>query len=243
MNNEKKIDLLLQETEIVYGNEKQIHQLDWFHPNIPEQSTSGTEHSLFRISKEAIAALYIAQRCKRTDSSERGNADDTLPLQVDAIIETFAKKHSFWIDNTDAYFHNLYDSPISFGSESNVYLDANRKLVVKTIDTEIYGSILKALQRFVIHNTLFPETSLNVTGFGRSRFGLFEIIAEQPYIEGRFATIEEISQELERIGAINQNGDFIIGNFFISDIKPKNAIINIDKKIFIIDSYLELLTK
>lgn len=241
MLTEKKIELILHNAKRILRYGLQYDKQYWNESGIFELVSSGTSERMPVVTNEAAAATYIARRCSGTDSTQRGDAGHRPTLQAESLIEQFARDSGFWIDNTDRTLRLMYGSRIAFGSESIVYFDAKRDLVVKAIDTETYGSVLLALYRVIIHNSLFPEASLNVVGFGRSEFGLFEIVAEQPYISGRYSTFEEVSAELLRLGAKEKNGDFVTDRYFISDIKPKNAIINEDGKIFVIDSYLEFL--
>jgi len=81
---------------------------------------------------------------------------------------------------------------------------------------------------------------LKITAFGQSQYGLFEIITEQKFIEGEFVTIEQFESELQKIGLQKNKGDWENEFFFMSDIKPKNAIIDTNGKVQIIDCYLEL---
>ena len=241
MLTEKEIELILHQAENILKYGLQYDRHYWIRSNIFERIPSGTGEGVPAISKEAAAATYIARRSTGADSSQRGDACDQSDVQAESLIEQLARSNGFWYDCTDRILRHKYGNPIAFGSEASVYLDIERNLVVKAIDMETYGSLLPALYRVVIHNSLFPEASLNVVGFGRSQFGLFEIVAEQPYIRGRYSTFEEIKAELIRLGAKEQGGDFVTDRYFISDIKPKNAIINGEGKIFVIDSYLEFL--
>ena len=241
MLTEKKIELILHNAKRILRYGLQYDKQYWIESGIFELVSSGTSEGMPVVTNEAAAATYIARRCSGTDSTQRGDAGHRPTLQAESLIEQFARDNGFRIDNTDRTLRLMYGSRIAFGSESIVYFDAKRDLVVKAIDTETYGSVLLALYRVIIHNSLFPEASLNVVGFGRSEFGLFEIVAEQPYISGRYSTFEEVSAELLRLGAKEKNGDFVTDRYLISDIKPKNAIINEDGKIFVIDSYLEFL--
>ena len=84
---------------------------------------------------------------------------------------------------------------------------------------------------------------MNIVSFGRSRFGLFEIVAEQNFITGNFATVEQFEMKLQQIGLTKSNGDWSDSLFFVSDIKPKNAIIDSDGNVFVIDCYLEFVEK
>lgn len=57
--------------------------------------------------------------------------------------------------------------------------------VQKAVDASHYeGDVEKLLDKIVLHNSMFPETSYKVLGFGRDRGGTFRIILKQPYVKG-----------------------------------------------------------
>lgn len=233
-------DVILQQSENVYNNGVSFCKIDWLRTILLERGSQEEKRRLPVCHREIATATFIAERCLFANQEKRGIVTDAN-VCAEKLIESFARKHNFWIDNTDSYFKNKYGESLSFGSESTVYLTFDKK-VLKTIDTNCnYETILKGLYRIIIHNALFPETFLDVIGFGRSQFGLFEIIAEQVYIVGRPATYDELDSTLKTIGATNKNGDYFTDKYFISDIKPKNAIVDNAGRVFIIDCYLEFL--
>lgn len=243
MENDAIFAEILNEAISLYKDGIQVFGIDWLRTLLPEQHTQEAERILYGVANKNAAAVYIARRCEEASAAQRGNAANRCPIQVDALIESFSRESGFWIENTDDFFHSKFGIPISYGSEANIYYDDSRNIVVKTIDTELYGSIPKAIYRILIHNLLFPETTLNIVAFGRSRFGLFEIVAEQNFITGSFATVEQFEMKLQQIGLTKSNGDWSNNLFFVSDIKPKNAIIDNDGNVFVIDCYLEFVEK
>lgn len=232
---------ILSEAEKLYKYGLQVFGTDWLRTLLPERITQEAKRGLYGIANKNAAALFIARRCEAASAAQRGVVADRPTLQGDVIIEAFAKEHDFWIENTDSYFHSKFGQPMSYGSEATIYCDRQRRMVVKTIDTELYdNNVSKAIYRFLIHNILFPETWFNIVAFGRSQYGLFEIIVEQDYIDGEFATIRQFEEKLASIGLVKNKGDWENELFFVSDVKSKNAIVDEDGNVFVIDCYLEL---
>lgn len=241
MENDAIFAEIINKAESLYKDGIQVFGVDWLRTLLPERHTQEAKRILYGIANKNAAAIYIARRCEESSTAQRSDASDRSPIPIDALIESFSRKHEFWIECTDDYFHSKYGIPISYGSEANIYFNDARNVVIKTIDTELYGSVSKAIYRILIHNLLFPETALNIVAFGRSRFGLFEIVAEQNFISGSFATIEQIESKLQQIGLTKTNGDWTDSQVFVSDIKPKNAIVDNVGNVFVIDCYLEFL--
>ena len=91
-----------------------------------------------------------------------------------------------------------------------------------------------ALDRITLHNALFPETRLNVLGFGRTTEGDFQIIVQQPFIHGTSLTDDEIRDYVESLGfkLINpRNWTYATPRIYLSDMHDEN-LINPPKEIY-----------
>lgn len=230
--------LILQETENIYKNGIKVLQNTGLRASIFERGTQEELRTLDGHSNKSAAATYIAERSRRTTGTQYEDVRDAAGIQAEELIEEFAKRQGFWYDNTDRYLHAKYGDVYAFGSEATVYFDEETSSVVKAIDSEVYGSILLSLYRIIIHNSIFPETHMEVLGFGRSNFGLFETIIRQPFIDGRFATSEEIDKRMEGVALKISDGEFYTERYTISDLKPQNAIF-LNGGTFVIDAILQ----
>ena len=76
----------------------------------------------------------------------------------------------------------------------------NGNTIIKRIGLDYYVLPMLALDRITLHNALFPETRLNVLGFGRTIEGDFQIIVQQPFIHGTSLTDDEIRDYVESLG-------------------------------------------
>ena len=183
------------------------------------------------------------QGIQSQELTNRRNRED------EAALEKLAKEQGQWLDNADEELESQYGEMIGHGAESYVYQkDANTVVKSRTIDPNVeggYKTYQEALESIAIHNRLFPETAMKIVGFGKSD-GEFCVIIEQPRINGRFATTEEIQQFLtDRFGEETVKIENILGGHsyknpvhLLQDIKPKNVIVkDIDGKeqLFVID--------
>lgn len=95
----------------------------------------------------------------------------------------------------------------------------------------IYSTTQKALEAIALHNYLFPETAMLVTGFTRDSDGLMRIILTQPYVNcKRLATKEEIDELAFSKGfRDNRNGEgvnYTSDRIALEDMHPANVFID-----------------
>lgn len=167
---------------------------------------------------------------------DRRNRED------ETALEQFAKEQGKWIDDVDEYLAEKYGEKVSSGSEAFVY--RSKENVIKSRSFVGYNTIREALKSIEIHNTLFPSTAYQVLGYGRSD-GELTAILQQPYIEGVWATNEQIEQYVKENFSANKDYSVIGGtsyknnSFLLQDLKPQNVIVRYDEKkmqtLFVID--------
>lgn len=146
-------------------------------------------------------------------------------------LEKFAKEQGKWADDVDTKLEKKYGSRIGHGSEAWVYRK-DKDTVIKSRSITGYNTVSDALRSIELHNTLFPETAMKVVGFGNGD-GEFSIIIEQPFIEGTYASQEEIDSFVkERFNA--EKDPSVIGNtsyktddYLLQDLKPQNVLVRI----------------
>ena len=146
-------------------------------------------------------------------------------------LEKFAKEQGKWADDVDTKLEKKYGSRIGHGSEAWVYRK-DKNTVIKSRSITGYNTVSDALRSIELHNTLFPETAMKVVGFGNGD-DEFSIIIEQPFIEGAYASQEEIDSFVkERFNA--EKDPSVIGNtsyktedYLLQDLKPQNVLVRI----------------
>lgn len=146
-------------------------------------------------------------------------------------LEKFAKEQGKWADDVDTKLEKKYGGRIGHGSEAWVYRK-DKDTVIKSRSITGYNTVSDALRSIELHNSLFPETAMKVVGFGNGD-GEFSIIIEQPFIEGAYASQEEIDSFVkERFNA--EKDPSVIGNtsyktddYLLQDLKPQNVLVRI----------------
>lgn len=153
-----------------------------------------------------------------------------IDAKQEELVQQWAKAKGLWFSNPEKLLTSVYGSMIAQGAEAKVYYKAGDTSVVKE-RTSIYSTLSKAYEAIVLHNALFPETSMSVIGFTRDSDELFRIILTQPYIGcKRLATKEEIDKMVAAKGFrdnYNGNGINYIGDrLYLEDMHPANVFID-----------------
>ena len=159
-------------------------------------------------------------------------------------IEKWSKTIGCWIDNTDISISQALGEQIAQGGEAKVY--DNGATIIKVIGLDYYIQPILALDRITLHNTYFPQTRMNVIGFGRDANRNFQIIVEQPFIHGTKMTDAEIRKYAERLGykLINpENWTYATKRIYLSDLHDENVIRSPKGNIFVIDCDIRINTK
>lgn len=92
----------------------------------------------------------------------------------------------------------------------------------------------------LIHNHLFGDiTKLSDIGFGQDSDGTFKIIVAQPYINGTFATHEEILDYAKKRGFITEDGNtYYYKGIKINDLNPLNVLKTPNEGYAVVDAEL-----
>lgn len=172
------------------------------------------------------------------------------------IIESWAKKEGLWLnDYTDknakpyASLEKVLSSEYEEsygGSEALIYQDKEHQEVVKAISLlHNDDNVQMALDRIVLHNTIFPSTSYTIIGFGRDSLGHFRIIAKQKFIQGESTEASEINGFVKNFGLEEKDGWFYTQNemFRITDLSPLNVLKDENGELQVIDCDIELKNK
>lgn len=158
-------------------------------------------------------------------------------------IEQWARSCRCWIDNVDDTLPKLLGEQIAEGGEAKVY-DSGATLI-KSIGLDYYILPILALDRISLHNAYFPETAMKVKQFGRNQNGDFQIIVEQPFIQGSRLCDDEIADFAQKIGFVLKNAHnwtYATSDIYLSDLHDENVICSKDHNIYVIDCDIRLNT-
>lgn len=160
-----------------------------------------------------------------------------------AVIERWARTVGCWVDDVEHTFARTFGEQLTEGGEAHVYDNGNT--LVKHIGLDYYIQPLFALDRITLHNTLFPSTHLIVLGFGRTSEGDFQILVQQPFIQGSRMSDEEIRAYAESLGfrLINpRNWTYATPDIYLSDLHDENVIRSPRDNVFVIDCDIRINT-
>lgn len=192
-------------------------------------------------------------QAKRT-AAEQYEEDARQGREQERIIEAWAKAEDLWLNdyedgdgNKAATLEDLLDSQwhhINQGSEAEVYL-YDENTVLKSINlSHANDNVAKVLDRIALFNKLFPNTAIQVVGFGRDALGHFRIIVTQPYIKGQELTDAELADFRRKQGFADKKGWITLpdGTARITDLGNYNILKDGNGNYFVIDADIEYLT-
>lgn len=220
-------------------------------PRFNQQEHSGLCKAGPALIGASIVACYAAGSLATS-----GNAADSqgspANWQIDELqerlIEQWAKAARLWVESSDDILREGFGPMIAQGAEAKVYYRDGSPAVLKE-RASIYSTTQKALDAIVLHNCLFPETTMTVIGFTRDADGLFRIVLVQPYVRClRLATKEEIDALVAPMGFLD-NGDGNGVNYFsdriaLEDMHPANVFIDeVSKRPICIDCIAKFVNK
>lgn len=194
-----------------------------------------------------VIATILAGAETRTDREIEGLSQLKRELKraetQSRLIETWARKSAIWIDNTEAELSKALGTEIAEGGEAKVY--DNGPTLIKTIGLDYFIYPRIAFDRISLHNAYFPETTLEVIGYGRDSNARFRVIVKQSFIQGMRMNDTEIQKHMEKIGfSLKNPSNWTYSNpeVYVSDLHDENVIKSKQGNVFIIDCDIRLNT-
>jgi hypothetical protein len=147
------------------------------------------------------------------------------------LLEIYSKKNNLWLATLP-----VEDTFFARGGEAMVYLDSDKRDVIKQNDAIYYATWLEFFNSLVLHNLIFPNTAYTFLGFTISDDILYAIL-KQPYVESDAEVdIEDIRQHLEFSGFENHTRhDYRHTELglLLEDMHDENVIVNSETLFFI----------
>ena len=181
------------------------------------------QRGLFTGGRLLVAAAIISRGSDESIHAS-GRRTESLEERAKTIIPSlteWAKTIGVWKEYSQE--NNLY---LTCGGEAEVY-DAGNGVVEKIIGLDYFIDTQLAIDRIVIHNYLFPETNLRVSGFGTNSHGEFGIIVHQSIIRGSFTPQDEIDEFMGKLGLYKCSDGahtFSNHNLYLSDLHEENVL-------------------
>lgn len=163
-------------------------------------------------------------------SSTSSIANWIIDEEQEKLVQQWAGAKKLWIPDSERWINSSFGPKIAQGAEAKVYYRSGSTSVIKE-RTSIYSTLGKAFEAIILHNSLFPDTEMNVIGFTRDSDGLFRTILTQPCIGcERLATKEEIDNMVAKMGFhSNQDGNgvnYLSDRLHLEDMHPANVFID-----------------
>jgi hypothetical protein len=202
-------------------------------PRFNQQEHAGLCKAGSALIGASIVAGYAARSLATSGdaaSGERSPANWQIDQLQEKLIVQWAKTVRLWVESSDSILHEGFGSMIAQGAEAKVYYREGAPAVLKE-RASIYSTTQKALDAIVLHNALFPETTMHVIGYTRDSEGLFRIILIQPYVRClRLATKAEIDALVGTMGfKDNSDGNgvnYISDRLVLEDMHPANVFVD-----------------
>ena len=158
-------------------------------------------------------------------------------------LKAWASKSGFWFKDTDKSISQALGDEIARGGEAHVF--DNGQTLIKVIGLDYFVQPVLALDRISLHNTYFPQTRMQVIGFGENSEHEFVTIVEQPFIKGSHMTESEIFEYAGKLGykLIDPNSwTYATRRIYLSDLHDENVIKSENGNIFVIDCDIRINT-
>lgn len=195
-----------------------------------------------------LRGTYGSNKEESRNPKEQYDKDAAQGKKQEIKLEAWAKANDLWLnDYEDAegnkantledLLHSQWDY-FAQGSEAEVFL-YDETQVLKSINlSHSNDNIAKLLDRILLFNKLFPETSLSIVGFGRDSMGHFRIIVTQNAIRGKELTEQELNEFHAKYNLEKQGSWFKTANnsILITDLSPSNIIKDNDGNYFIVNA-------
>lgn len=177
----------------------------------------------------------------------RGGADSED--KQDRAIERFARDNGMWDDDLTQRCKDEFGERFSHGMESDVYDGGDS--VVKMMTLRLAKSPVAMLERIALHNRLFPNTQMQIVGFGRAnRYGEpdgklgFLIRQRKVEFDEGGTTTEDVAGFMKGLGFkpgerkstyVSQDGSLLA-----TDMHRENVVKTKDGKMAVLDSLVKI---
>lgn len=224
--------------------------------NKEQNNEQNIRQGIQRGGKGLQEVLRILNRKKQQDNAAnagvsneskglRERSHEEAARQQKLIRDWAEKNGKLIVEPNDYYDETIGDKHLS-GTESKVWIDSDRNVVIKSISPNHYPNLKALLERIAIHNKLFPETAMTLQNVGISDDGI-SIIVEQPRIinAGDVPSLKEIedymlSQGFTHTKGKGINAEYTKNGYLVTDIRPENVIKQPNGELAVIDCFAKI---
>ena len=180
-------------------------------------------------------------RLCRLHEEESGNCNKNgSSLEIEQrVTEQYAKSHNIWIP-----MDSLFDLgiPGPSGNENDTYVSDNTIFKVNNLFNS--GSIVKLLEKVILHNLIFPNTSYSFYGFaGYDGRSVMPVLQQDRICNAQPASQVVIDTYMAALGFIKQpaTGRYTNESYIVWDIVPRNVLQDSDGDLYVIDAEIKKL--
>jgi exodeoxyribonuclease-5 len=163
--------------------------------------------------------------------------------QQHQLLDWAERNHQLIYEPNDFYDGTFNDQSLH-GTESKVWIDQKKGVVIKNISPNHYQNIKALLDRIAIHNIAFPSTAMTLKKIGTSDKGI-SLVIEQPLIEDsdNIPTLQEIQNYMTNTLGFTLskgkgiNAEYTKDGYLVTDIRPENVIKQPDGSLAVIDCF------
>jgi exodeoxyribonuclease-5 len=159
------------------------------------------------------------------------------------LLDWAERNHQLIYEPND-YYDDIFNDQSLHGTESKVWIDQKKGVVIKNVSPNHYQNIKALLYRIAIHNIAFPSTAMTLKKIGTSDKGI-SLIIEQPLIEDsdNIPTLQEIQNYMTNTLGFTLskgkgiNAEYTKDGYLVTDIRPENVIKQPDGSLAVIDCF------
>jgi len=155
------------------------------------------------------------------------------------ISEQYAKTHNLWIPID--YIFDL-GVPGPSGNENDTYVSENTIFKVNNLFN--CGSIVKLLEKILLHNIIFPNTSYKFYAFtGYDGRSVMPVLQQDRISDAHPATQEMIDSYMIALGFSKQSttGKYTNESYIVWDVVPRNVLVDDDGDLYVVDAEIKLI--
>lgn len=159
------------------------------------------------------------------------------------LLDWAERNHQLIYEPND-YYDDIFNDQSLHGTESKVWIDQKKGIVIKNVSPNHYQNIKALLYRIAIHNIAFSSTAMTLKKIGTSDKGI-SLIIEQPLIEDsdNIPTLQEIQNYMTNTLGFTLskgkgiNAEYTKDDYLVTDIRPENVIKQPDGSLAVIDCF------
>ena len=197
------------------------------------------------LEKNCPIEVFAAELRRRIQEGS-GDAQKNLqalpsltPKEEALITEKLACEKGMWMDFSEV---SCLGTPFPSGVENDVYLNSHGNVIYKVNNLMTSKALLSLFDRLILHNSIFPQTSYQLSGFtGFGNGSIYPILQQDYIINEREATPIEIDMYMSAIGFQKLSAaKFSNGVVEVSDLHPRNVLRDNEGDLYVIDAEFRL---